>query len=93
MDKLEIDGVSLSFSGRTILNNIYLQCQTGEIIGLLGRNGSGKSSLMKMIFGSLKGDHQSVRINGRYHEQAFSEPKTIHFMPQNGFAMNRYSFN
>ena len=92
MDKLEIDGVTLMFSGRTILNDIYLQCKTTEIVGILGRNGTGKSCLMKMIFGSMKGEHQSVRINGEYHAQAFTVPNNIHFMPQDGFVFGRHTF-
>ena len=58
----------------------------------MGRNGSGKSSLMKIIFGTLRGEHQSVRFNGKYTEQLFTIPNAVHYLPQDGFAMNYLSF-
>ncbi|MEN8816101.1 MAG: ATP-binding cassette domain-containing protein [Nonlabens sp.] len=44
------------FKKTTLLNNLELNLNTGEIIGLLGRNGCGKSSLMNVIFGKYKAD-------------------------------------
>lgn len=44
---LKVDSVQLEFEGRKILQDVYLDCQQGQITGLLGRNGSGKSSLLK----------------------------------------------
>jgi len=44
---LEADGIQLEFNGRSILSDIYLKAETGKITGLLGRNGEGKSCLMK----------------------------------------------
>lgn len=93
MNTLEIDGVSLSFDSRKILTDIYLKCETGDIVGLMGRNGSGKSSLMKIIFGTLKAEHQSVRLNGTYTRQLFKIPNAVHYLPQQGFAMNYLTFN
>ena len=43
---LEADGIRIAFGGRAVLANIYLRVQTGQIVGLLGRNGSGKSVLL-----------------------------------------------
>jgi len=41
---LKVDSVQLTFDDRKILQDVYLECKQGEVIGLLGRNGSGKSS-------------------------------------------------
>lgn len=71
---------------------MYLKCETGEVVGLLGRNGSGKSSLMKIIFGTLRGESQSVRLNGCYVKQLFKTPRIIHYLPQDGFSMNYLTF-
>ncbi|MEM7108844.1 MAG: ATP-binding cassette domain-containing protein [Bacteroidota bacterium] len=88
MNSLVVDSVELSFGGRSILSNVYLKCEPGDVIGLLGRNGSGKSSLLKIIFGALKGTHQSVRYNGKYTEQLYRLKQAIHFVPQEGLFMN-----
>ena len=93
MNTLEVDSVSLAFGGRKILTDVYLKCETGDVVGLLGRNGSGKSSLMKIIFGTLHSESQSVRLNGRYTKQLFKSPNTVHYLPQDGFAMNYLTFN
>ncbi len=93
MNTLEVDSVSLAFGGRKILTDVYLKCETGDVVGLLGRNGSGKSSLMKIIFGTLHGESQSVRLDGQYVKQLFRSPNTVHYLPQDGFAMNYLTFN
>jgi ABC-type multidrug transport system ATPase subunit len=62
---LEIDSVQLKFGDRTILNNIYLSASTGKITGILGRNGCGKTCLLKSIFGEISTNEKSVRINGK----------------------------
>lgn len=85
--------MNLAFGGRKILTDVYLKCETGDVVGLLGRNGSGKSSLMKIIFGTLRGESQSVRLNGQYVKQLFKSPNTVHYLPQDGFSMNYLTFN
>ncbi|MFC7668199.1 ATP-binding cassette domain-containing protein [Hymenobacter humi] len=47
---LEADGIQVAFGARQVLANIYLRVQTGQIVGLLGRNGSGKSVLLQTVF-------------------------------------------
>ena len=53
---LEIDSVVKSYDTRIVLTDIYLKCKTGDIIGMLGRNGTGKSTLLKILFGILQAD-------------------------------------
>jgi len=77
---LEMDGIYLEYNLRKILSSVYVKCETGQIIGLLGRNGSGKSSLMKIVFGSLEGHSKSVRINGEPVLVPFN--KDISYLPQ-----------
>lgn len=92
MSKLEIDSVQLAFEGRTILSNVFLKCETGDIVGIMGRNGSGKSSLLKLIFGTLKADSQSVRVDGIYTNQLYKIKKAVHYVPQDGLFMNYLTF-
>ena len=46
---------------------MYLKIETGRITGLLGRNGSGKSCLLDIIYGKLIPAEKSVRLNGKYN--------------------------
>ena len=55
----EIDNVELYFDDKAILKAAYVKAETGKVTGLLGRNGSGKSSLLKILFGSLKPKYKS----------------------------------
>ncbi|RZK03483.1 MAG: ATP-binding cassette domain-containing protein [Flavobacterium sp.] len=82
---LEADSVYLEYSNRTILSDVYVKAETGRVTGFLGRNGCGKSSLMKIIFGSVKGNFQSVRHNKQYHEVLLKLPGVIRYLPQKTF--------
>lgn len=81
---LEIDSVIKSFGQRTLLTDIYLQCQQGEIVGLLGRNGTGKSSLLKILFGTLEAEQKFIRINGHQVQHAY-KTGLVHYLPQDPF--------
>lgn len=85
---LEVDGVILEFGTKRILQDVYLKCEKGEITGLLGRNGTGKSSLFKILFGELTAQSQSVRINKKTLIGSNSAPKNIRYLPQHNFAPN-----
>ena len=61
--KVELKNISLSFNKRQILDNISLTIREGEICGLLGPNGVGKSTIFNIIIGLLKPDYGDVLIN------------------------------
>ncbi|MBS1580265.1 MAG: ATP-binding cassette domain-containing protein [Bacteroidetes bacterium] len=82
--KLEIDSIQFEFNGRKILSDIYLQCETGKITGLLGKNGEGKSCLMNIIYGSLRCE-KSVRFDNISTTQAFKQPNLLMYLPQFNF--------
>jgi len=82
---LEIDSVQLSFGERTILNNIYIQSKTGRITGVLGRNGCGKSCLLKLIFGEIKTNEKSVRIDGHQLFEENRNANDMRMLPQFNF--------
>jgi len=62
---LEIDNIELSYDNHFILNGVYIKSEKGKVTGILGRNGSGKSSLLKIIFGHLKPQNKLIRINSK----------------------------
>jgi len=87
MAKLQVDSVELSFDDRKILQDIYLDCKKGEVVGLLGRNGSGKSSLLKIIFGTLTPTHKYVSIDGEvlakgYHKNRIAYLPQVNYLPR-----------
>ena len=61
--KIELKNISLSFNKRQILDNISLTIREGEICGLLGPNGVGKSTIFNIIIGILKPDYGEIYIN------------------------------
>lgn len=63
---LEIDSAELAFGERRILSGVYLLVETGGVTAVLGRNGCGKSCLMKILSGSLKAGFCSMRIDGKF---------------------------
>ncbi len=58
----KLEGVSLSFDKRQILDNISFELNSGEIVGLLGPNGAGKSTLFNLLIGLIKPDFGKVVI-------------------------------
>jgi ABC-type lipopolysaccharide export system ATPase subunit len=81
---LEVDGVQLQFNGRKILSGIYLKCETGKITGMLGKNGQGKSCLMKIIYGSLPCE-KSIRFDHTSIVESFKRPDLLSYLPQFNF--------
>ncbi|MFH2142006.1 MAG: ABC transporter ATP-binding protein [Bacteroidota bacterium] len=62
---LEICGLEAGYNGRKVLDALDLKLYEGELIGLAGRNGTGKSTLLKTICGLLKPVAGNVIIGGK----------------------------
>ena len=61
----ELDAVSKSFGGRSLIKNLSLRIMRGDHIGLIGPNGSGKSTLIRLILGEIAPDVGTVRLGTR----------------------------
>ena len=85
MHKLEIDSVVLEFGSRKLLSDIYLKCETEKITGLIGRNGTGKTSLFNIIYGTLTPNHKSIRLNEQFIRTLYKEANFIKYLPQHNF--------
>jgi len=79
---LEIDSIELNFDEKKILYGIYLKIETGKVIGILGRNGCGKTSLLRILFGDLKPKYKNIRIDGAYLKTKLFKTKNIAYLPQ-----------
>lgn len=81
---LEISSVRLLFGERLILSDVYLKIETGNIVGLLGQNGCGKSCLMRGIYGTLACE-KSVSIDDIYFLDVYKHPQLVRYLPQHNF--------
>jgi ribose transport system ATP-binding protein len=62
---LEMRGITKSFAGNTVLDNVNLSAVAGEVHALIGENGAGKSTLMKILAGAHQPDAGEILIEGR----------------------------
>jgi lipopolysaccharide export system ATP-binding protein len=85
---LELKNISLSFGKRQILENLNLKINQGEILGMLGPNGVGKSTLFNLVTGFIKPDFGKIMINGvdasSYPIYERTNKFKIGFVPQHG---------
>ena len=63
MSTLTSAGLKKSFESKTVVHNVSLEVNSGEIVGLLGPNGAGKTTTFYMIVGLIKSDEGSIHIN------------------------------
>ena len=61
---IEFDKISLSFGNRLILDNISFKINEGQIFGMLGPNGVGKSTIFNLITGLVTPNHGKIKIDG-----------------------------
>ena len=85
---LSINGMSKSFGRNKVLNHIDLNVKPGSIMGLMGENGAGKSTMMKCLFGTYQKDEGTIVLDGK--EVNFSGPKDA---LENGVAMVHQELN
>lgn len=62
---LSAKNLSKSFGTQTVLQDVHLHLTSGKIYGLVGRNGSGKTVLLKMLCGFMRPDKGEIAINGQ----------------------------
>ena len=61
---ISLENISLSFGRRKILDNVSFKINQGQILGMLGPNGVGKSTIFNLITGLIKPDYGKIKING-----------------------------
>ena len=85
---LSIRGMSKSFGRNRVLDHINLDLKPGTVMGLMGENGAGKSTMMKCLFGTYQKDEGTIFLEGK--EINFSGPKEA---LENGIAMVHQELN
>ena len=80
MNLLEIKHLNKSFNDKKVLKDINLSITSGKIIGLLGKNGTGKSTLIKLINDLLTPTSGEILINGE--KVGVESKKIISYLPE-----------
>ena len=76
---VEIKNVDFSYNGENVLRNVSLTINQNDFIAMIGPNGGGKTTLLKLMLGLLKPDKGDIRILGRSTQKASS---FIGYVPQ-----------
>ena len=86
MQELIVDHVSLQIKKAKLLNDVSLTLQSGKVYGLRGRNGSGKTVLMKCICGFMKPTEGQISLDGKVIH------KDVDFLPSAGIIIEEPGF-
>ena len=65
MELLKVENLSKSYGKKKVLKNISFTINEGRIVGLLGKNGTGKSTLIKLINDLLTVDSGEILVNAK----------------------------
>ncbi|HHN78670.1 MAG TPA: metal ABC transporter ATP-binding protein [Phycisphaerales bacterium] len=80
-DAISLENVTFAYNGEPVIENVAIRVRRGERLGILGPNGGGKSTLLRVILGELDPDAGSVRVLGRSPAAARRTGK-IGYLPQ-----------
>lgn len=83
---LECNALTKQYSGFTALSNVNLSIQRGRIVGLLGPNGSGKTTFIKLLNGLLVPSHGELFINGK--NPGVETKKIVSYLPDKNYLNN-----
>jgi len=65
VSRLEARNLEKTYGSRTVVHDVSIAVQKGEVVGLLGPNGAGKTTSFYMIVGLVRADSGSITIDGR----------------------------
>ena len=82
---LEADSITFGYNQHQLLKSIYVKLAVGEMVGLLGRNGCGKSTLMKIIVGQIDTEYKSIRLDGQASLVPLFLGNHVAYLPQGDF--------
>lgn len=91
MTTIEMKNISKKINKNRVLNNISFTMESGNIYGLQGVNGSGKTMLMRMMIGLIHPSEGTVLINDKILGKDIEFPESIGFLLESPAFLDRYS--
>ncbi|SDZ68267.1 ABC-2 type transport system ATP-binding protein [Evansella caseinilytica] len=91
MTKIELEGVYKIVKGVSVIHDISMTITSGQVTGLRGVNGSGKTMLMRLIAGLILPTKGTIKIDGKVLGKDISFPESIGILLENPAFLNRYS--
>lgn len=83
MSLLQVNGLSGGYTKKLVLNDISFQVNAGELVGLIGLNGAGKSTTIKHIIGTMEQKKGEIFINGKSLKQDVEQyRKQFSYVPE-----------
>lgn len=89
--KIELEGVSKKIKGITVLDNINMVLESSKVYGLKGKNGSGKTMLMRAVSGLIIPTKGVILIDGERLGKDISFPKSIGILIENPAFISNYT--
>ena len=77
-----IENVSRSFGKKKILQGISGEVETGKIVGILGRNGEGKTTLFRILLDLLAADEGNISVLGMQPDGSGKIRKSVGYVPE-----------
>lgn len=88
---IEINNLSKEIGNELILKDINMRMESGHVYGIKGKNGSGKTMLMRAICGLIFPTHGSIMIDGKELGKDLSFPESVGALLENPGFINEYS--
>lgn len=81
-DVICVNDVSFAYDARRALQHVTLHVKKGSTLGIIGPNGGGKSTLMKLMLGVIKPDSGSITVLGKSPREACADGSLVGYVPQ-----------
>lgn len=79
---LEVKNVSKRFNDKTAVDNVSFNVERGTILGLLGKNGAGKSTIFRLILDIIDPEEGTILLDGK--EYTIKDSRKVGFLPEEG---------
>lgn len=86
--QIHIDSLFLNFGSKEVLKGVSFSFSQHEIHGILGRNASGKSSMLKVLIGQLNPQSKHFRLDNKFKKSLYRQKGLINYLPQKAFHPN-----